>query len=411
MSEMTATRMGLPLRLATLATLAGGWAAAAFFLWDATRVPGDLHVGGLRARAFFSASLLRKGDDYERFLWIDSLLATAVTILVFVVYARYGKRFVRDSAAGPIGTGMLLAMLGFALVWLVGLPFQIASLWWDRRHDVSHVSYLEVIFGGWLGLGAAFVFLCLAVLVVMGLAKLLGRHWWVPGAAFFVGLFALFTFLSPWLVGPSHPLHDPQLAADFRRLAVKEGVGGIPVRVQDVHGETSAANAFTVGFGSSRKVFIWDTLLDGRFSRGEVDFVFAHELGHQARRHLIKEIGWYALFAFPGAFVIAAATRRRGGLRRPEAIPLALLVLVLLNTAATPLQAEITRHIEREADWTALQTTRDPKSGQALFQDFATTSLSDPNPPTWAYLWFDDHPTLMQRIGMVKAWEARNPAG
>jgi Zn-dependent protease with chaperone function len=69
--------------------------------------------------------------------------------------------------------------------------------------------------------------------------------------------------------------------------------------------------------------------------------------------------------------------------------------------------------MEQEADWMALQTTRDPRSGQKLFQDFAKTSLGDPNPPTWAYLWFDDHPTLMQRIGMVKAWAAREapPAG
>jgi STE24 endopeptidase len=410
---MTATRIGLPLRLATLAALAGGWAAAAFFLWDSTRVPGNLHVSGLHARDFFSASLLRKGDHYEAFLRFDSLLATAVTILVFLVYARFGKRFIRDSAAGPIGTGMLLAMLGFALVWLIGLPFQIAALWWDRRYDVSHAGYADVIFGGWLALGAEFVFLCAAVLVVMGFARLVGHRWWLPGAAFFAGLFALFTFISPYLVGPSHPLRNRQLAADFRTLAKKEGVGGIPVRVQDVHGETSSANAFAVGFGPTRKVFIWDTLLDGRFSNGEVRFVFAHELGHQARKHLIKAIGWYALFAFPGAFAIAWATRRRGGMRQPEAVPLALLVLVLLNTAATPLQAGITRHIEQEADWMALQTTRDPKSGQALFQDFAKTSLSDPNPPTWAYLWFDDHPTLMQRIGMVKGWAAREapPAG
>jgi Zn-dependent protease with chaperone function len=72
--------------------------------------------------------------------------------------------------------------------------------------------------------------------------------------------------------------------------------------------------------------------------------------------------------------------------------------------------------MEREADWMALITTRDPASGQRLFQDFAKTSLSDPNPPTWAYLWFEDHPTLMQRIGMVRAWSKRNhrtlpPAG
>jgi Zn-dependent protease with chaperone function len=410
MSEMTATRMVLSLRLATLATLAAGWALAAFFLWDSTRVPDGLYVDGLRARDFFSASLLRKGDHYEQFLRIDSLLATATTIVVFLAYARFGRRFVRESAAGPIGTGMLLAMLGFALVWLIGLPFQIARLWWERRHDVSHVSYPELIFGGWFQLGASFVFLCVAVLVVMGMAKLVGQRWWIPGAAFFVGLFALFTFLTPYLVGSSHPLRDSQLAADYRRLAKREGVGGIPVRVQNVHGETSAANAFAAGIGPSRKVFVWDTLLDGRFSDGEVRFVFAHELGHHARKHLVKGIGWYGLFAFPGAFAIAWATRRRGGMRRPEAIPLALLVLVLLTTAARPLQAEITRHIEQEADWMALETTRDSRSGRALFQNFARTSLSDPNPPTWAYLWFEDHPTLMQRIGMIEAWEAREAA-
>jgi STE24 endopeptidase len=413
---MTATRMGFPLRLATLAVLAGGWAAASFFLWDSTRVPGSLHINGLHARDFYSPSLLHKGDHFENFLRIDSLLATAATILVFLVYARFGKRFMRDSAAGPIGTGMLLAMLGFALVWLVKLPFDIGGLWWERRYDVTHAGYAEVIFGGWFALGVEFVFLCAAVLVVMGFARLIGNRWWLPGAAYFVGLFALFVFISPYLVGSSHKLHDPQLQADFNRLAQKEGVGGIPVRVQDVSGQTSAANAFAVGYGSTRKVFIWDTLLDGRFSRGEVDFVFAHELGHQARKHLVKAIGWYALFTVPFAFVVARVTRRRGGIGQPEAIPLALLVVVLLNTAATPFQAAITRHIEQEADWMALQTTHDPRSGQKLFQDFGKTSLSDPNPPTWAYLWFDDHPTLMQRIGMVRAWALREripepPAG
>ncbi len=404
------------MRLATLALLAGVWAAAAFFLWDSTHVPDGLHIGGLHTRDFFTERLLRKGDHYETFLRVNSLLATVATIVVFVFYARHGKRFMRESAAGPIGTGMLLAMLGFALVWLVRVPFQVAALWWDRRYDVSHASYWEVVFGGWLALGVQFVFLCAAVLVVMGFARLVGDRWWIPGAAYFVALFALFVFISPYLVGSSHRLRDPQLQADFERLARQERVDGIPVRVQDVHGDTSAANAFTVGFGPTRKVFVWDTLLDGRFSRKEIDFVFAHELGHQARLHLAKAIGWYALFTIPFAFVVARATRGRGGIGMPEAIPLALLVVVLLSTAATPLQAAITRHQEMEADWMALQATHDPRAGQKLFQRFATTSLSDPDPPTWAYLWFDDHPTLMQRIGMTRAWATREgralpPAG
>ncbi len=281
-------------------------------------MPGGLHAGGLDSHQFFSAGLLREGDRYERFIRIDSLLSTAVTIVVFVVYARYGMRFMRDSAAGPIGTGMLLAMLGFALVWLVGLPFEVAALWWDRRHDVSDVSYWEAIFGGWLALGVEFVFLCASVLVVMGLAKLAGRHWWLPGAAFFVGLFALFTFISSYLVTGTHSLRseNPGLAARAEQLADREGARGIPIRVENVHGETSAANAFATGFGSSRKIFLWDTLLDGRFSDGEVLFVLAHEFAHQVRAHLVKAIAWYALFAVPGAFLIALATRRRGGMRQ-----------------------------------------------------------------------------------------------
>src|SRR4029453_6762110 len=95
-SEMIATRMGpRRVRLATLTVLAGVWAAAAFFLWDSTRVPDGLHIRGLHAGDFFSERLLRKGDHYETFLRVDALLATAATIIVFVFYARVGNRFMR----------------------------------------------------------------------------------------------------------------------------------------------------------------------------------------------------------------------------------------------------------------------------------------------------------------------------
>jgi STE24 endopeptidase len=395
--------MGL-LRLATLAALAGGWAAGVFFLWTSTRVPNGLSLSGLDPRSYFDPDLLRDGYRFERFLWISSLLASAATIVLFALYARIGKRFVRDSAAGPIGTGMLLAMLGFALAWLVRLPFRVADVWWDRRHDLK-ASYVEVIFGGWLQLGVVFVFYCLAVLVVMGSARIIGEGWWIAGAASFTGLVALFSFVSPYLVPDTHRIRDPALVASFRSLAVREGVAGMPVVIQDVPG--TEVGAFTTGFGPSRKVFISDTLLDGRFSPREVRFVVAHEFGHQVRNHLVKGIAWSAVFAFPIAWLTAVAIRRRGGMRRPESIPLALLVLAVVNTVATPLNALVTRHVEAEADWVALETTRDAKADIGAFQDLADADLVDPAPPTWAYVWFEDHPTLAQRIAMARAWAAR----
>ncbi|HZQ66014.1 MAG TPA: M48 family metalloprotease [Gaiellaceae bacterium] len=402
---MTATRMGVRLRLATLTALAGAWAAAAFFLWTSTKVPDGLHLGGLPEQRFFSASFLRRAEHYEQFgywLWLGQ---TVATLVVFALYAWRGARFSRESAAGPIGTGMLLAMLGFALVWLVSIPFTVLSLWWQRRYDQSHESYVTVVFGGWLALAAEFLFLSFAVLVVVGFAKWLPRAWWIPGAAVFVGLAALFTFVSPYLVPDTHALRNPDLRAAAARIAEREGVHGVPVEVQDV--DTKDANAFTTGIGSSRKVFLWSSLLDGRFTNREIEVVLAHEYGHQARDHLLKGIAWYALFAFPGTYLIAVAARRRGGMREPAAMPLAILVLVALSFAALPLENAVSRHVEAEADWMALRTTRDPGAMQSLFRRFASTSLGDPSPPTVAYLAFENHPTLMQRIAMARAWHSR----
>ncbi len=157
----------------------------------------------------------------------------------------------------------------------------------------------------------------------------------------------------------------------MRRLAQIQGVEDVEVRVEDVDRYTSAANAYTTGLGPSRKVFLWNTLLDGRFRDDEVRAVTAHEFGHQSQNHLWKAIAWYALFAVPGAWAIARITRRRGGMRRPEAVPLSLLALAVLSFVALPLQNVISRHMEQEADWEALETTRDPDAVTGLFQSFS----------------------------------------
>jgi STE24 endopeptidase len=68
----------------------------------------------------------------------------------------------------------------------------------------------------------------------------------------------------------------------------------------------------------------------------------------------------------------------------------------------------ITRRYEAEADWVALQTSRDPRAARELFEELAETSKADPKPPTWSYVLFDTHPTTTQRVAMVAAWQARN---
>ena len=178
-------------------------------------------------------------------------------------------------------------------------------------------------------------------------------------------------------------------------------------KCSDVDRETTAPNAESVGFDSTRRVILWNTLLDGRFSRGEVRVVVAHELGHIAHKHILKDVGWLALFLLPAAGLVALFTRPRGGLARPQAVPVALFVFVVLQLLTVPLMNIVSRRQEAEADWSALRATRDPAAARALFADLARTSLANPDPPTWSYVLFDNHPTIVQRMAMVEAWQAR----
>ena len=138
----------------------------------------------------------------------------------------------------------------------------------------------------------------------------------------------------------------------------------MPLRVEDVTDFTSAPNAYAVGFGPSKRIVFWNTLLDGSFTDDEVKTVLAHELGHHSSNHLFEGVAWYALFALPGAWLIARVTRRRGGMGNPAAVPLSLLVIVVLDLLSLPVYNLISRHMEAEADWKALETTHEPEAGE-----------------------------------------------
>jgi STE24 endopeptidase len=394
------------LQLAVVAALAAAWAVAAWILSDSV-VPGDLAQRQIDVDAAFGPELVDDAERYERFLLADWVLSEVVLFGTLAVYARYGARYARESAAGPIGTGMLLGMLGLAIVWLARLPFALAALWWERRHGVSEVGYLEAVFGGWLGLGGTFVAVCIALLVVMALARRLGSWWWIPGAAVFALIASVLVLAGPYLVPGLEKPEDLELVRTFERFERAQGVDDIPLRIEEVSGDTSQANAYAFGMGPSSTVVLWDTLLDGRFSDEEVDVVLAHELGHHSSNHIPEAIAWFGLFALPGALVLMLVTKRRGGMGEPAAVPLALLAAAVFQLAVAPAQNVISRQAEAEADWKALQTTRDPAAAKGLFREFAETSLGDPSPPTWVYVLLQTHPTLAQRVAMAEAWAAR----
>ena len=383
-----------------LAGLAAAWLWAASLLWDTT-VPDGLELPALDPESVFDREALEEAEEYEtpvRWLFIASQVAL---VAVLAVYMRRGARFARESAAGPIGTGFLIGMMGLALVWLAQLPFGLAELWWSRRHDVVEIGYLDYVVEDFLALGGEFLFVCFALLVAMALARLLRSAWWLPASAAFVGLAALFAWTGPYLT-PGLEEPDARVAAEARELAREPALPRVPVRVQEVREFTNAPNAYAFGLGESRRVVLWDTLAEGGFTPREVRSVIAHELGHHRHDHIAKRIGWFALLVVPAALAVAVATRKRG-LADPAAVPVALFVVVVLNLVATPLQTAASRRYEAEADWAALEATRDPRAMETLHRRFTAEGLADPDPPGWFAFVFDTQPSGLDRVAMARA--------
>jgi Zn-dependent protease with chaperone function len=401
---MTATRVA---KGSTLVVLVLGWLAAAWLL-TRTTIPGNLHEPHVSAAAEFPARVLHRAaryDDVLRWLWV---VATLVTLATLFVFAKLGPRIAAAWELGRVGKGIMVGTVTTLGTWTVTLPVGAVALWWGRRYHLDKQGYVSWALEQWPSLMSQVVGLTIGLTILLLLAGRFGRRWWLVAAPLVSLLGALLVFVLPYIesIG-TRPPHHTAVEARVRQLAREEGVGSTPIRIQKMSDETTAANAFATGFGPSARVFLWDTFFDGRFTNREIELVAAHEFGHVAHRHIWKGLAWSLLLTLPGFLVVEWATRRRGGLERPEVVPYALLVLALVGLVVTPFGNAVTRRYEAEADWSALRATHDPASAESLFRKFTRYDLVQPNPPLWSYVMIDNHPTVVQRIALARAYRER----
>lgn len=387
------------------------WGASAFLLLR-TEVPA-LELAGLDPASYFSSAELDRIHEFRRVTLWFRIASTAITLGVLALLAWRGRRLalvvrrvLRLPAGAQVRCGAAVAASCWVAVWLATLPVEAVQHWWYRRYGLREQDY-----GAWLGdrvlaLLVTTVVVVLAVSGVVYLAVRLGRRWWLAGSAAVAVLAVLGVLAQPLVIEPLFnrvtPVGDRNLAARIQALGDRLGVNVESVDVSDASRRTTTANAKATGVGPTRRVVLYDTLLDGRFTKGEILWVSAHELAHIARGHVWKRVAWLALFAIPALAAIAWVTERRGGLRDPAVVPLALVCAFVLSVLALPAQNSISRRYEAEADWLALRVTNDSASDITAQRKFALSGLIDPDPPAWALVAFGTHPTAMQRIEMAK---------
>ena len=384
-----------------------GWVVAAWLL-TRTTIPGNLHEPHVSAAAEFQAPLLHHSARYDsvlRWLWVAGTLATLAALVVFT---KLGPRIAAAWQLGRVAKGIMVGTVTTLGTWAVTLPVGAVALWWGRRYQLEKQDYVTWVLAQWPSLVSQVVGLTIALTILLLLAGRFGKRWWLVAAPLFTVLGGVLVLVLPYVesIGTRQP-HQTAVYERIRQLAREEGVGSTPIRIETVSDETRSANAYTTGIGPSARVFIWDTFFDGRFTNREIELVAAHEFGHVAHRHIWKGLAWSLLLTLPAFLVVELATRRRGGLQRPELVPYALLVLALIGLVITPLGNAVSRRYEAEADWSALRATHDPGSAESLFRKFTRYDLVQPNPPLWSYLMLDNHPTVVQRIALARAYRER----
>ena len=231
--------------------------------------------------------------------------------------------------------------------------------------------------------------------------------WPVVAGAVLAGAVLVFSFVTPLVLEPLFnrfvPLQDERLAGALRGLAQRARVPVRDVLVADASRRTTKVNAYVSGLGRTRRVVLYDTLLETA-GEPQIEVIVAHELGHRRERHVAK--GTLLGMVFVVVAVVAVWAVLGSRVASPDELPAALLVLAVLELVGLAPGSALSRRWERVADSFSLDLTRDAGAFESVHLELARANLADLEPPRLAYVLLFSHPTPPERLALGRAWAA-----
>jgi STE24 endopeptidase len=290
--------------------------------------------------------------------------------------------------------GLPLSALARHRALRVGLATQS---WRDWGSDLAKATAIQ---GALAAAGAA---------AVTGAARRWPRGWWLPAAAGSVAFGAAFAALAPVVLDPIFndftPLPDGDTRADVLALADAAGVSVGEVFSVDASRRTTAANAYVTGLGPTKRVVLYDTLLE-RFNRDEVRVVVAHELAHVRHRDVARSVAFAALTAPAAAFAVQRLSWAMSPVRASAgALPALALATGAVSLPLAVLSSRLSRAVERRADDFSLRLTQAPRAFVSFERAIALQNIADLEPPRLLTKLLASHPPTADRIGAALAHE------
>ncbi len=399
-------------RTALVVAAVGG---VAFVVLAGWLVPWDPVPGGdlapVSPGSVFTAEEIQRAEEFSRWAraWSWSSLLVSLLVACWFGFTRRGRALF-DRLRGPWWLQVLAAVAVLAVVGrLVTLPFAVAQRVLYRDYGLTEQAWSGFAVDVAKNELVDIVVTSIGVVVVMACARRWQRAWPAVAGALLVTLVAVGSFVYPVVVEPVFnnftSLADGPLRAQIFELAEKEDVPIDDVLVADASRRTTTLNAYVSGFGSTRRVVVYDNLVES-LPEDQALSVIAHELAHAHHRDVLAGTALGAAGSLLGVGLLAlllGALRRRGwpSLRDPQVVPVLLAVVAVATLATAPVQNGISRQIEARADVDALAATGDSEAFIAMQRELALRSLADPTPLAWSQWWFGSHPPVLKRIALA----------
>jgi STE24 endopeptidase len=342
---------------------------------------------------------------------------TTQTLLLLILTVGGGLQLI-DSAwqvaipDGEILRGTFVILNALLVSSLIELPFEYyKSFVVDARFGFNKMTpkifFIDLVKGNIL-------FLVIGVpllLAALWLMKSAGVNWWLYLWLLLVGFSIFMQAIAPTFIAPLFnkftPLADESLKSRIENLLKKCGFKSQGLFVMDGSTRSSHGNAYFTGFGSSKRVVFFDTLLE-RLDADEIEAVLAHELGHFKHKHVIKRIAIMFFMSFAGLALLGWIEHQiwfyEGlGVREPSnymALLLFMLVSPMFLFFLRPLMANYSRKNEFEADAYAAENADARHLVEALvklYRDNASTLTPDPLHSAF----YDSHPPASIRIAKL----------
>jgi STE24 endopeptidase len=380
---------------------------------------GLIEPAAVNATAYFSPAELERAADFrdlQRILGLAGIALSGLTVAAIALWPPRPLRAAIERAGRRprLGAAALAAGISVAVA-VVELPLSI----WRHERAVDFDLATQSL-GPWLvdvakGTAIGAVYAAIAGLLAMALIRRFPRNWWAPGAGLVVVAAAAMLYLQPIVVDPLfnrfEPLPRGELRAEVLELADRAGVDVGEVYRVDASRRTNAINAYVGGLGHTKRVVLYDNLID-EYPPAQVRAVVAHELAHVKYRDLPHGLLWVALVAPAGMFLVQRMSERfaRGALDGPgkpgpAALPAVVLAFALVSFALTCAGNVQSRQVEARADAFALELTDEPGASIELARSLAIRNVGDPDPPRLLHALLGTHPTTVERIGYGVAFD------